>query len=176
MINEKKTEAVRNALMMYDKAHIVLTDEEKQRIEVVDFALDDFDRTGICILIYVNTKLCCAKEMVLMPGQTCPEHTHKPMDNGYMGKEETFRCRYGKVYIHVKGESTSNPIAKPPAGDESYYTAAKEIVLNPGEQYTLVPDTLHWFQAGPEGAVISEFSTASHDEYDIFTDPRIKRV
>ena len=38
------------------------------------------------------------------------------------------------------------------------------------------PDTLHWFQAGPEGAVISEFSTRSFDEYDIFTDPRIQRI
>ncbi|QQO11282.1 D-lyxose/D-mannose family sugar isomerase [Breznakiella homolactica] len=162
--------------MMYEKAHIVLTESEKQKIEVVDCALDDFDRTGICILTYVNTDLCCAKEMVLMPGQTCPEHTHKPLDNGYMGKEETFRCRYGKVYLHVAGEATPDPAVKAPAGDEAYYTAAREIVLNPGEQYTLVPDTLHWFQAGPEGAVISEFSTASHDEYDIFTDPRIKRV
>jgi len=35
---------------------------------------------------------------------------------------------------------------------------------------------LHWFQAGPEGAIISEFSTQSHDETDIFTDPDIIRV
>jgi D-lyxose ketol-isomerase len=34
---------------------------------------------------------------------------------------------------------------------------------------------LHWFQAGPEGAVISEFSTQSRDEADVFTDPRIVR-
>ncbi|MCI0418396.1 MAG: D-lyxose/D-mannose family sugar isomerase, partial [Acidobacteria bacterium] len=52
----------------------------------------------------------------------------------------------------------------------------REICLKPGEQHTLVPDTLHWFQAGPEGAVVSEFSTRSTDEADVFTDPRIKRA
>lgn len=35
---------------------------------------------------------------------------------------------------------------------------------------------LHWFQAGDEGAVVSEFSSTSRDEFDIFTDPRIKRM
>ena len=50
-----------------------------------------------------------------------------------------------------------------------------EIYLRPGEQYTLKEQTRHWFQAGPEGAVISEFSTPSFDEADIFIDPEIKR-
>jgi D-lyxose ketol-isomerase len=35
---------------------------------------------------------------------------------------------------------------------------------------------LHWFQAGAEGAVVSEFSSTSRDEYDVFTDPRIVRI
>jgi len=35
---------------------------------------------------------------------------------------------------------------------------------------------LHWFQAGADGAVVSEFSTKSLDEFDIFTDPEIKRI
>jgi D-lyxose ketol-isomerase len=52
---------------------------------------------------------------------------------------------------------------------------AHEIVLNPGEQYTLIPDTWHWFRAGDEGAIVSEFSTTSTDDQDIFTDPRINR-
>ena len=37
-------------------------------------------------------------------------------------------------------------------------------------------DILHWFQAGDEGAIVSEFSTRSRDEFDIFTDPRIRRA
>jgi len=46
----------------------------------------------------------------------------------------------------------------------------------PGHQYTINKNTLHWFQAGEEGAVISEFSSSSDDASDIFTDSRIKRV
>jgi D-lyxose ketol-isomerase len=53
---------------------------------------------------------------------------------------------------------------------------AKELVLHPGDQYTILPDTLHWFQAGAEGgAVVSEFSTQSRDEFDVFSDPQIVR-
>ncbi len=37
------------------------------------------------------------------------------------------------------------------------------------------PNTRHWFQAGDEGAVLSEFSSTSYDEYDVFTHPRIDR-
>jgi len=51
-----------------------------------------------------------------------------------------------------------------------------EIELRPGEQHTIPPNTLHWFQAGDEGAVVSEFSTMSMDEIDVFTDGRIARA
>jgi len=44
-----------------------------------------------------------------------------------------------------------------------------------GDQLTISPDTLHWFQAGEEGAIVSEFSTRSRDETDVFTDPSIRR-
>jgi D-lyxose ketol-isomerase len=50
------------------------------------------------------------------------------------------------------------------------------VILKPGDQYTLPPNTLHWFQAGPEGAVVSEFSTRSRDDADIFSDARIQRA
>ena len=52
---------------------------------------------------------------------------------------------------------------------------AGDIALGPGEQYTIPPNTLHSFEAGDEGAIVSEFSTASRDALDIFTDPRIVR-
>ena len=55
-------------------------------------------------------------------------------------------------------------------------TVFHEVVLHPGQQYTLLPGTKHWFQAGAEGAVISEFSTHSTDETDRFTDDQIVRI
>lgn len=155
-----------------EKAGIAITEEERSRIEVAEYELGCIEKIGLELVVYVNTDRCCAKELVLLPGQTCPEHRH-PEINGEAGKEETFRCRYGKVYLYVEGEGPDKIQGKLPEGNEQYFTCRKEIVLNPGEQYTIMPNTLHWFQAGEEGAVVSEFSTKSRDEYDIYTDPRI---
>jgi len=137
--------------------------------------LEDLYNQGLQIITYVNTQRVCAKEMVLLPGQTCPEHRH-PDINGNPGKEETFRCRYGEVYLYVSGDAVAAPKATAPEKSKSAYTVWHEIILKPGQQYTLMPNTLHWFQAGPEGAVVSEFSTRSMDEADIFTDTQIKRI
>ncbi|HIQ06091.1 MAG TPA: D-lyxose/D-mannose family sugar isomerase [Anaerolineae bacterium] len=174
LTREELRRAQERAIEYLEKACIVLTEEEKANIEVAEFGLGDLENTGVELLVYVNTDRVCAKELVLFPNQTCPEHRH-PEINGEPGKEETFRCRWGKVYLYVPGDPTPNPHAKPPAGREQYYTVWHEIELNPGDQYTLMPDTKHWFQAGPEGAIVSEFSTTSRDEYDIFTDPDIRR-
>jgi len=156
------------------RAGIVVTPEEAESIEIADFGLNDVRRSGLLILTYVNTDRCCAKELVLLPGQTCPEHRHPAVGND-PGKEETFRCRWGKVYLYVPGEPTPAPKCAPPPGREATCTVHHEVELNPGDQWMLAPDTPHWFQAGAEGAVVSEFSTHSTDENDIFTDPEIKR-
>jgi D-lyxose ketol-isomerase len=167
-------EARKKALEYFEKAGIVLTEQEKQTIEVADFGFGDLSRIGLELVVYVNTSKVCAKELILFPGQTCPEHIH-PTKNGIPGKEETFRCRWGKVYLYVAGEKNCSPKLEGLDNYSEYLKAAHEIVLNPGEQYTLFPDTLHWFRAGEEGAVVSEFSTTSTDDQDIFTDPRIYR-
>lgn len=160
-------------LKYFNKAGIVLTDEEVNNIEVADFGLNKVEKIGLQILTYINTDRVCAKEMVLLPFQTCPEHKHIPT-NDLEGKEETFRCRYGKVYLYVEGEGSLDDISVPQP--ETDITVFKEIVLNPGQQYTIMPETLHWFTAGEEGAVISEFSTRSTDETDVFTDKKISRM
>lgn len=175
MTRKEYNAAAARAAEALDAAGIVLTSEERAGIEVADFGLDDLESQGLEIVVYVNTERVCAKELVMFPRQTCPEHRH-PTVNGRPGKEETFRCRAGRVYLYVDGADTPNMAAIPPAKSAEFYKVAHEIILEPGEQYTLQPDTLHWFQAGPEGAVVSEFSTTSTDEADIFTDPNIKRM
>lgn len=160
------------ACELYEKANIILTEEEKANIEIADFGLNDIYNTGLEIVTYVNTERCCAKELAILPYQTCPEHRHAPIpEKNYPGKEETFRCRYGEVYLCVEGDK--NNTVEPPKGT---YTVFHEIKLTPGEQYTLYPNTKHWFKAGKDGAVVSEFSTSSYDECDIFTDENIKRI
>lgn len=176
MLTEEQACLVRKRTLEYfEEAGIVLSEREKKNIEVTDFGLGAFEQIGLSLFTYVNTERCCAKELVLLPNQTCPEHRHPPID-GRPGKEETFRCRWGKVYLYVEEEPVRTPEAKLPEGRENTYTAMHEIVLGPADQYTLSPDTKHWFQAGPQGAVVSEFSTRSCDEADIFTDRDIKRV
>lgn len=172
-----KREARRRAQAYLRRAGLVITPEEAARIEIADLGLGEFERTGVALLTYVNTARVCAKELVLLPRQTCPQHLHPPVD-GEPGKEETFRCRWGEVYLYVPGEPVDPARAKarPPAGREHTYTVWHEVVLRPGEQYTLAPETWHWFQAGDEGAVVSEFSTRSRDEHDVFTDPDIRRM
>jgi D-lyxose ketol-isomerase len=158
-----------------DRAGIVLTVDEGKNIEVADFGLGELETTGLELVVYVNTERVCAKELVLFPRQTCPEHRHPPIGND-PGKEETFRCRWGTVNLYVEGVATLSPAAQVPEGRQHTYTAWHEIVLHPGQQHTIPPNTLHWFQAGDEGAVVSEFSTRSRDEFDIFTDQQIRRT
>jgi len=156
-------------------AGIAITDAERERIEVSDFGLSELERTGLQLLVYVNTDRVCAKELVLLPHQTCPEHRHVSVGQE-QGKEETFRCRKGTVYLYVEGEPTPDPKAKPSRQERGVYTAWHEVVLHAGDQHTIYPDTLHWFQAGPEGAIVTEFSTRSTDQHDVFTDPDIARI
>ena len=163
---------VKKTIEAFTQAGIVLTQKEKERIEVTDFGLGDIKKIGLNILTYVNTERVCAKEMYLIPFQTCPEHMHIDV-SALDGKEETFRCRRGKVYLYVPGGDLKNIKAVLP---KTKITAFKEIELNEGDQYTLYPNTLHWFQAGKDGAIISEFSTKSSDETDVFTDKRIIRI
>jgi D-lyxose ketol-isomerase len=164
--------ARRKALTYFEKAGICLTKEEEKSLKAVDFGLGRLDEIGLERVVYVKTARCCAKEMILFPGQTCPEHIH-PSIQGEPGKEETFRCRWGKVYLYVPGTPVQKPQARVPEQRRKYFTVWHEIVLEPGEQYTMAPDTLHWFQGGLDGAVVSEFSTKSLDEADIYSDPEI---
>jgi D-lyxose ketol-isomerase len=139
---------------MLEEAGIALTPSERKEVEVADFGLGQLDEIGLQLVVYINTERVCAKELVMFPGQMCPEHRHPPVGDD-PGKEETFRCRTGSVLLWVDGHG--------------------EVELRPGDQFTIQPDTLHWFRAGDDGAIVSEFSTRSRDENDVFTDPRIVR-
>ena len=171
-----RDKAKAQALELLRKARVVLTPEEKDNIEVADLGLDDVGHVGLQVVVYENNDRYCAKELVLLPRQICPEHKHPPIDHRNVGKQETFRCRWGKVFLYVAGDRTPKPGALVPARYRRHLNVWHEIVLHPGDQYTLPPNGLHWFQAGDRGAVVSEFSSASTDERDVYTDPRVRRV
>ncbi len=100
LTREQLAAAQERARSYLDRAGIVLTDQESRAIEVADFGLGDLARTGLQLVVYINTERVCAKELVLFPRQTCPEHRHPPIGNE-PGKEETFRCRWGAVSLYV---------------------------------------------------------------------------
>ena len=173
--NEQRDRLRERALEYLQRAGIALRRDEVEQMEVADFGLGEVESTGLEIVVYVNNDRYCAKELVLFPGQTCPQHRHPPVQ-GRPGKQETFRCRWGEVYLYISEEATPKTRARPPAHRAQYYTVWREIVLRPGDQHTLPPNTWHWFQGGPQGAVVSEFSSTSSDENDEFADPQIRRV
>jgi D-lyxose ketol-isomerase len=164
------------ALGLLRKARIAVTPDEAGNIEVADFGLGDVAHMGLELITYQNNERYCAKELVLFAGQTCPEHRHPPRDERNPGKQETFRCRWGEAYLYTEGEPTAKPRAKLPAKYREKFTVWHEIRLRPGEQYTIPPNTLHWFQGGPKGAIVSEFSSTSNDETDYWTDRNIRRL
>jgi len=90
------------------------------------------------------------------------------------GKEEIIRAISGDLYFYVEGEDNMTK-GFIPEGKESVYTLRHEIDLKPGDQLIFPPDTPHWFQAGPKGAVMFSFSTKVVDNMDGFTDPAIQR-
>lgn len=175
MLTQAEVHAARaRAIAVFEAAGVALSKTEQETLEISDFGLGKLEQEGLEQVFYVNTDRYSAAEMVLFPRQTCPQHRHPPRDGG-PGKEETFRCRSGFVYLYVEGDATAQPHCQAPQGSEAAYSVWHEIALGPGDQYTIAPDTWHWFQAGDEGAVISEFASPFADETDIFLDSRIAR-
>jgi D-lyxose ketol-isomerase len=156
-------QARERAAATLEAAGLKLTPEEREGIEVVDFARNVLEDVGAQIVVYVNTERICAKEIVLFPNQTCAEH-----------RRSTARRHDGQGR-NIPGPSR-DPEARPARADRGGYTAAREIVLNPASSSRCRRNTLHWFQAGPEGAIVSEFSTRSREDLDVFTDPEMARA
>ena len=168
-------EARRRAAALIERAGILARPDELARIEVVDLGLGELEETGLQILTLVSTGEIGVKVLALLPNQIFSQHKHPPLGD-YPGKEETFRCQWGEVYLYTEGPATPNPVAHPPAHRRQTYTVWQETILRPGEQVTSPPDTFHWFQAGPEGAVVWSFSSRPTDVQDVFTDPDVRRV
>src|SRR3970040_790463 len=122
MISKEQFESAQQQAREYlSRAGIAITPEETVNIEVADFGLNELDSTGLEIVVYVNTERVCAKELVLFPRQTCPEHRHPPSVKP-PGKEEPCPCRGAVVYLYTEGEPSPNPACRPPELDGGAFT------------------------------------------------------
>jgi D-lyxose ketol-isomerase len=162
------------AFRAFRKAGVPIRDDEKEKIEIVDFGLSQFPQQGMHLFTIVATKRYAAKALALAPMQTEPEHWHPPVGED-PGKEETVRVLWGTLYFYLPGEGDAQK-GFVPEGKEAAFTCRRELVMKPGDQLTLKPGEKHWFQAGRGGAVIYTFSSTARDVLDGFTDPGIQRV
>lgn len=158
---------------MIKTAGIHITREEAERIEIVDFGLSRLETEGAAILTLVTTDRIAVKIIALFAGQTLPQHWHPPVGDD-PGKEETVRVISGILRFYIRGDDNMRE-GSIPAGKENVYTARHELILKPGDQITMEPGTVHWFQADDRGVVMYSFSSVAHDVLDCFTDPAIKR-
>lgn len=147
-------EAREQALVLLEKANVVLSEEDRASLRVVDYGLNDIARYGVQFVEYINNGRYCARQLVLLPQQTIPEHRHPPVGDD-PGKLETFRVVWGNVRVHTEFE---------------------EIDLNAGEQYTIGDNVYHGFRAGEAGAVAIEFSSPARDRYDVFSNPQVQII
>lgn len=170
----EKMEAQSQAAELIQKAAIHITAAEIAGIEVADFGLSRVRVEGAQILTWLQTDRIGVKILVLLPGQTLPEHWH-PQVGDDPGKEETVRHLHGDLYIVVEGEDTMK-LSHLPEGNELSYSCRHEIVPQRGEQITFAPLAKHWFQAGPAGAVAFSFSSVVRDALDGFTDSNVQRI
>jgi len=175
MITQKTyTLAQQKTLDLIYKADIIITVEEREKIEVADFGLSNIFEEGIQILTFFETDRMAGRLLVMLPNQTEPEHWHPPIDKS-PGKQEIIRALWGNLRFYVSGEDNMT-VGFIPKGKEKYYTLRHEIIMKPGDQLIFDPGTKHWFQAGPEGAVLYSFSTTVRDILDGFTNPEIVSV
>lgn len=171
---EEVARACQRAVELLRGCGVAFREEEFERIEVTDLGLGELETSGGQILTMVNTEKIAAKLLAMLPGQALPEHRHPPLGE-YPGKEETIRCQWGVLYLYGPGEPAANPLGRPVEHRRGTYSVWHEYILHPGEQVTFLPNTPHWFQGGPDGAVVWSFSTKAVDVKDIFTDPQIVR-
>jgi len=147
----------------------VLSEQERRDLAINDMGLGNVMQEGFAFVDILRSPRVRITILVLLPKQSLPQHLHPPYETE-TGKEETLRVLYGQTRIYVPGQE-NNPKIIIPAGKEAYYTARHEILINRGEQYTVDPNTAHWFQGGPDGAVNLCFQNRVDETKNIFDDP-----
>lgn len=154
---------------------VPLSESELDSIAVADFGLSNTRVEGAQILTLFATERISAKLIVLLPGQTLPEHWHPPVGDD-PGKEEILRGLWNTVYYIEEGDDPPLSTASVPAGKDYAYTCRRQIDLVPDTQVIIPPGRKHWMQGGPEGGCIFSFSTCVRDILDQFTDKDIVRT
>lgn len=157
------------ALDLITKSGFPLLDKEIESMKANDFGLGNFEKEGFFLVDLLRTDRVRTNLIILLPGQILPEHLHPSYDNE-QGKEETIRVLYGESSVFVEGKET-NPELKLPQGKSDFYTARHEVKLKTGEQYSVPPNTKHWFMGGPQGSVNMAVQNRVNEDRNVYYDP-----
>jgi D-lyxose ketol-isomerase len=139
----------------------------------LDFGLGNFAEVGMAGTFWINDteRDYTGHEIFLLPGQMIPEHWHEATDTA-RAKVEAWHLRHGSVTLVGEGEPT--PGFEIPPSHRDIAVARRAETIEPGETRRLsAPLARHWMIAGPEGAIVSEYSSAHDMEGLRFTHPDI---
>jgi len=141
-----------------------------------DFGLGRFTEAGVGGIIWWGDEKhnFSSLDAFLLPGQIIPEHWHV-REGSVPEKIEAWLVRYGEMYVYGEGEPTPAIRAKLSPADAAHVTVKAEKILQVGDAAGIArPLEKHWMQAGPEGAIFSEFSTYHTGAAVRFTDGKVK--
>jgi sialic acid synthase SpsE/quercetin dioxygenase-like cupin family protein len=130
---------------MIQRAGVVVPGQAELEISH-HYGVDRFDEVGATIINLVNRSYC-KKLIVVMPGQSHPEHFHKV-------KEETFLVLHGDITISLEGTSRE---------------------YGPGSLLVVERGMRHSFQSRG-GVIMEEISSTHHKGDSYYSDPAIVTV
>ena len=104
---------------------------------------ENFEKTGAAMITVMNRQYC-KKLIILLPGQSHPEHLHKK-------KDETFYVLHGTVEVVLDGQPHT---------------------LSEGEMITVPSHTKHSFSS-TTGTVFEEVSTRHFNDDSYYSDAKI---
>lgn len=153
-----------------------VNDTIAKKIFVSDFGLGRFTEAGLGAIVWHGDEKYnySGLDAYLLPGQIIPEHWHVKVRD-IPPKMESWLVRSGEIYTYAEGNPTPSMRATIASADAPFITVKSERVLRVGEIASVSrPLEKHWMQAGPQGAIFTEFSTFHTGEAVRFTDSKIK--
>jgi D-lyxose ketol-isomerase len=170
-------EAAKSVYLDFLKQHgYPVNDTIAKKLFVTDFGLGRFRDVGLGVIVWHGDEKYnySGLDAYLLPGQIIPEHWHVKVGT-IPEKMEVWLVRSGEVYTYAEGAPTPNPRAKPTDADAVNLTVKSERILRVGEVAGISrPLEKHWMQAGPQGAIFTEFSTFHTGEAVKFTDAKVR--
>jgi len=160
-----------------EEAKLPVGEQELERLEVAGLGLEELELTGLQIVTLASTDRVGVKLLFLRPNQFFPQHRTPTWSR----KATLERPRYcadttGRPTSTCRESAAKSPKVSPLACRRPFCTVWKEVGLLPGQQYICPPNTWHWFQAGPVGAIVWSISSKATDAADQFNDPQVIRM